>query len=316
MDLGGELHLPHPIERLSGEDLRTFLNGPLPAADIATIARAWHWATISILLSGDFRGLSGHDLARKTRGAIWPLLVEHASATARDGRPCPNRPLCLLDLLWNDHGFITRAREIPKPFVLRGHVDTASGARRGFVQMVLFGLATAYTGKIQDLLLDAFAVGVGGRGRWRVMASECVEEIDAGIAPIDAEVAVMDLLSPLKLGRDGQPAGDWRGLVAGLVDRVEGLARWHGLTLDCDFGRLKAIARSIEVHDEAIEPTVWQRKSQRSRNPIPMVDLRGHLVLEGDLGPLAPFLVVGETTHAGKDTRHGHGWYRLGFLSR
>lgn len=299
--------------RLSGPALRAFLSAPLPRVGIEDIARHWRTTTISLLLKGDFNSLAGHDIARKIRGALWPVLQRQASPEAARGEPCPRQPLSLLDLLWNEPGKITRGRDIPHPFVTRGVVDLADHPGEAVVHVLLFGIAGCFAERLLLALIESFACGVGaddGRPAWRLAHRNIA--VDAGVAvDIDAVVdqAVMHFRSPVTLKRDGAAVEDWRGLLTGLVDRVEGLAFWHGLRLDCDFTALKADARAARVHDADISDRNWGRHSSRAGREIPMHGRQGSLLIEGRLDRLVPYLLIGEAAQIGHDTRHGHGWY-------
>ncbi|MCM5552393.1 hypothetical protein [Pleomorphomonas sp. NRK KF1] len=298
---------------LSGPALRSFLAAPHPGVGIDVIARQWRWTTISLSLAGDFSSLEGHDVARRIRGALWPVLKRHASKEAIDGLPCPRQPLSMLDLLWNDHGKVTRARDVPRPFVTRAQVDRDGGSSRAVFQIILFGIACCFADRLMPLLLEVFAYGVGRDGErpnWQVLDQQVETESEVA-AVVDARIdqVLMVLKSPIILKRDGTAASDWHGLLPGLVDRIEGLALWHGLRLDCDFTAVKNDARATRVYDGGIVETRWERRSTRHWHEIPMQDRRGHLVLEGPLDRLVPYLLIGETAQIGHDTRHGHGWY-------
>jgi hypothetical protein len=298
---------------LSGPALRSFLAAQHPGVGIDVIARQWRWTTISLLLEGNFDDLEGHDVARRIRGALWPVLKRHASPEAIGGHPCPRQPLCMLDLLWNDHGKMTRGRDIPRPFVTRAHVDRDGHPDRAVFQIILFGIAGCFADRLVPLLLEAFTYGVGqdaSRQSWRILDRQVLSEQEVGTV-VDARVdqALIALKSPVTLKRDGVPADDWRGLLPGLVNRIEGMALWHGLRLDCDFTALRDDTRAVRIHDGGTVTRNWARRSTRHRQEIPMQDHRGHLVLEGPLDRLVPYLLIGETTQVGHDTRHGHGWY-------
>lgn len=311
MDLAGDLRLPHPVDRMSGIDLRRMLAGPLPSLDAQALLRCWHWATVAILIEGRFDGLEGHDVARKIRGALWPILRAAASSEALAGRACPRRPACLLDLLWNEHGRVTRAREIPKPWVLRAAIADRlpSGNGMAVVQLVLFGAATSWANEVHDALASTLRAGVA-RGGWRMRQTEVLDEVGMEPGP-QSDTIRIEFVSPLKMTRDGRPAGDFDGFLSGIVDRVDGLAIWHGLDLECEFARIKNLAHNTCLERVHLDVGSWQRRSARQTAPIPMVDLRGSILLSNLAPELYPFLAIGALTHAGKDTRHGHGWYRI-----
>lgn len=302
------------IAPLDGAALRASLAAPSNALDITALAAIWRVATVSVLIEGDFTGLSGADVARKVRGTLWPVLCADGSEAAKAGGPCDRAPVCLLDLLWNDMGALERGRRVPKPFALRGHVDHASGGQRGFVQMALFGLAAARADEALAVIVRALkdAPGIATRGRrWRAVDARLDDETGVDPAPAGVVAAELTWMTPLQLDRSGAPAEDWSALWPSLIGRVEGLARWHGARLVADVPALFAAGRRLGLDDGEVAIRAWARASTRSGGVIPMRDLAGRLRLVGPLDPLAPYLLIGETTHLGKDTTHGHGAYRL-----
>ncbi|SNY91601.1 hypothetical protein SAMN04515647_1830 [Cohaesibacter sp. ES.047] len=290
-------------------DIRTFVSSNLVSASPSELAENFCWATISLLIEGDFESIGGYDIARRVRGALWPTLTKNACHLAREGKPCRHGPICLLDLLWNEIGRLPRGREIPKPWVLRAfRQPVGAGRPRAIVQLVLFGLASSYCQLIANLLISIFENGVGHWDKpWRLLDHEIIRDEGLEIQELGNGLSLR-LLSPLKLRSEDRTMSN---LIPGLIDRIEGLGRWHGVKLECDFGALRNIARSIEIIGDRTSQHSWARRSSRSGTTIPMNDTRGLIKLRGDLEPLAPFISLLPVVHAGKDTRHGHGWISL-----
>jgi len=258
-----------------------------------------------------FRGVKGHDIARKVRGALWPLLSANASDEARQGLACVFTPACPLDVLWNDFGPMHRKRELPKPWVLRA--EKVEGADQAYVQFVLFGMASVYAEAVADLLLVAFDHGIGsgfGHGPWNVVDHEIYDD-EGVIQEYLGDQTTLKLISPMKLAKDGRPADSLDGFLTSIIDRVDGLGRWHGLKLDCDFKTLKDTAREVRLSTDSLTVDTWSRVSGRSEKEIPMTVIRGSIDMAGPLDEISPYLRLAPIIHVGKDTRHGLGWVKL-----
>ncbi|CAH0343039.1 hypothetical protein [Rhizobium sp. CECT 9324] len=295
-----------------GATMRSFLTENLQTVSPEGFLNKFTWATVTLLLEGPMIELEGHDIARMVRGGLWPALQATSSQEAAAGRPCTRTPACLLDLLWNDFGRLSRGRDIPKPWLIRAGnpVPKAASTSRAVVQFILFGLAATYCEEAADILCSLF----GGTGRtadgvaaWRVLEEEIV--IDEGLEQLCLPNQIrIDLLSPLRLARNGAASADYNAFLPGLVDRVDGLALWQGLKLHCDFSALRQHARGIEVLDDETQQHDWHRRSGRTGKVVASSHATGSLVIRGGLAPLAPFLSLLPVCHAGKDTRLGHGW--------
>jgi hypothetical protein len=327
MDIAGQIRLPHPVSRLSGHEIRQALGGDLPRVTPEGLLAVWHWTTISILIEGNFVRLEGNDIARKIRGALWPVLKSRASPEALRGEPCPRRPACALDLLWNAHGMLNRAREIPKPWILRSVVGTPvrSGIQKARVDLVLFGFAGAWAMEISDAVREAIDGRRTFRGRsrsaWRFLDAQIVDDLGLPVPSTRPRELILQFLSPLRLTRDGEPAGNYRGLLASAIDRIRGLALWHGVSLECDFAQLREIARASQVDDINMNVSFWKRVSKHlsqdnervkiDKRVVPVVDLRGEIRLPDVHPDLLPFIFLSSTCGLGKDARHGLGWFHL-----
>lgn len=302
------------VAAADGHDIRHMLGGALEPVSPLEICDLFTWATISFEIEGEFGASSGYDLARKIRGAMWPQLVEIASTESTKGLACPRKPASLLDILWNDMGRLPRGKDIPKPWVLRATDPkvVASGKPRSLVQLVLFGLASCLCEELADVLAATIEAGLQD-GRRKLVLKIIDDEIviDEGIDQIavkQGQEVKIDLLSPLKLSADGSASFNYTALLPSLIDRIEGLGLWHGVKLSCDFGELRQKARSIKIDERGTEIGSWVRHSGRTNRLVPMMDTRGTLRLRGDFDQLQPFLTLLPIVHAGKDTRHGHGW--------
>lgn len=126
----------------------------------------------------------------------------------------------------------------------------------------------------------------------------------------------IEIVTPLRLQDNGRPAsGDAltpRRLVTALIRRAALLFEFHA-----GLPRLGAGAHELALHAESLtgERNLqwhdWTRYSSRQQREMTLGGLMGAWTLRGDLGPLLPWLWLGQWLHAGKNTTMGMGRYRL-----
>ena len=97
-------------------------------------------------------------------------------------------------------------------------------------------------------------------------------------------------------------------LVARLLERLDALgARYGAGPTGVDRAALLRQAGAVRVVEQRLAWRDLFRASGRHRAQLPMGGLMGDVVLEGDLGPLLPWLVWGTLAHVGKDAAMGNG---------
>lgn len=86
-------------------------------------------------------------------------------------------------------------------------------------------------------------------------------------------------------------------------------ALYGGLTPDHDrsFAERNAAAARTRVTQRQLRLVTWERLSVEREARFAMHGLLGSLEIEGDMGPLLPWLRWGEIVHVGKCTSHGLG---------
>lgn len=123
------------------------------------------------------------------------------------------------------------------------------------------------------------------------------------------------LLTPLRLRIEEtyiRPASfHFAHLFSSLLRRFSLLTYFHSSEpLQTDFADLTARAQSIAIHRPDLRWHEWARYSSRQRALLPMGGLLGSFELEASrLGPLWPFLWLGQFVHAGKGAAMGLGRY-------
>jgi hypothetical protein len=126
----------------------------------------------------------------------------------------------------------------------------------------------------------------------------------------------LSLRSPTRLVEGGRlvkpEAFELRTLLARLLERLDALGDRYGAgPLGRAFAPVLGQAAAVRITERQL---VWRelfRASGRHRAQLPMGGLLGHVVLEGDLSPLLPWLVWGSLVHVGKDATMGNGALRL-----
>lgn len=125
----------------------------------------------------------------------------------------------------------------------------------------------------------------------------------------------LELLSPLRIQRQGRPIGvrelDARTFLIHLARRYQFLCDHHASTSTrLDFPALNEAARHLELEAD-LRWNDPQRYSSRQQRWIPLGGLTGRLTLRGDLEHFAQLLSIGRWLHVGKETAFGLGHYHI-----
>lgn len=285
-------------------DLRQMLAEPGETVALADLPARWSRTVIRVRCAGAGDLARRPGLAGQVRGAVGVQLLAMASAPARDGGDCPWRPPCALAVLWHDHGYIAPGRPIPRPYVPAVIADGPDL----WVTWTLFGQAGAWAEAVGDALVRGLCAGLSGPGGPRSLVPDQREIVAlAGVAvpPVPAAVSVQ-FEAPVCLRQGRHATGDPGALIGSLVNRVSALARWHGVRVEAD--RAALVAHPVTIAADGLYPIQWARKAGGA---MPMTAREGRIRLSGDLAPLWPLLVLGQTAHAGSRTAQGLGRYIL-----
>jgi hypothetical protein len=136
-------------------------------------------------------------------------------------------------------------------------------------------------------------------------------------AAAGVQVAHLEFLSPLRLQHEGRVL---RPDELGPRKLVADLLRRCNVVLDLLLGIRPApfdapalVAHAATLADDRAA-LHWRddvRYSARQRQEVPLGGVLGRWTLRGGLGPLLPWLWLGQWLHLGKNTTHGLGAYRL-----
>lgn len=142
------------------------------------------------------------------------------------------------------------------------------------------------------------------------------------VVPALGEVrrARLGIATPLRLQSQGHPLGAEaltpRKLLTAIMRRASLLFEMHagtpGVAADAP-----ALAKQAEqlADSRHLQWKDWTRYSSRQRAEMTLGGVVGEWVLEGDLGPLAPWLWLGQWLHVGKNATMGMGRFDVSFSS-
>ncbi|MEY4430015.1 MAG: hypothetical protein RLZZ182_2704 [Pseudomonadota bacterium] len=175
--------------------------------------------------------------------------------------------------------------------------------------------------RVTGRLLDVAQVNLQGRSRSiRDARSGRLQPEPAAVplqAPRPVNRIVLEFVTPLRLQHEGRPLKPAelspRKLVADLLRRCLLMLDFH---LDVrpapfDIGTLLALAQTLQDDRSGLHWSDGQRYSARQQQTTPVGGVLGTWVLSGELGPLLPWLRLGQWLHLGKGTAMGQGAYSL-----
>lgn len=137
----------------------------------------------------------------------------------------------------------------------------------------------------------------------------------------DVQRAHMHITTPMRLQSQGHPLGpekvDPRKLLTAIMRRASLLFEMHA-GLPGVAASAPDLARRAEslAHTRELQWRDWTRYSSRQQAEMTLGGVVGEWVLEGDFGPLASWLWLGQWLHAGKNATMGMGRYAVAFSSR
>jgi hypothetical protein len=297
-----------------GGAIGRFLRRPAEAVDLDGFVARLEARRIRLRLDALAPAAVDPALAGRLRGALGDVLARTASPEAVAGRPCPWDPPCAFEALFRKQGRMTAGTDFPSPWVI------AVTPRRGCLDVALtvFGIAREWAPAAAEALVEACR-----RIDWRAAAGVFVPAMqvldrrveDAWLPDLPAGTGLeLDFVSPLAIS-GGDPREAPAAAFTSLGLRLEGLARWHGLTLaPVDWRAVAAAAQALDWTWSEVDAIRWQRGSRRQDRWIGMTGVTGRLHVGGApdaLARLGPLLRLGTLTHVGADVSFGCGRYRL-----
>ena len=239
----------------------------------------------------------------------------------------------------NRAGYAARLAAKPHPYVLEPPVDDRSEYAAGDTfsfTLHLFGPALSYRPQI---LYAVNLMGEAGLGRQH-QGTFAVNMVTAGGKTIyDGETRTLSLEdASWSLAFEPAPGEDACSRVNIALCTPFRVKRANSFVREFDFGTLvraamrrvsalenaygdgepevdyRALARLADAVRVVTDETAWLdigRYSSRQRQPMKIGGIVGMAEVEGDLGPVLPFLRYCETVHLGKQTAFGLGLIRV-----
>jgi hypothetical protein len=254
-------------------------------------------------------------LAGRIRGALGAALLDSASAESKAGLPCPWTPSCAFDALFRKQGRMTPGIDFPSPWLIA--LDPAKGDLT--ITLTLFGMACEWAPAAAEAFTDALLHRVDWAGQSglfvqkREIMSRRLRAEDGIVDPAEpTRSATLAFLSPLVISNvdalhDPVPA------FTGLGHRLEGIARWHGLTLSrVNWAERAADIRACGFEWDEVHAVSWPRGSKRQDKTIGMEGVIGSLSIEGMAEISADTLRIlglGAAFRVGADVSFGCGRY-------
>ncbi|MCU0480194.1 MAG: CRISPR system precrRNA processing endoribonuclease RAMP protein Cas6 [Anaerolineae bacterium] len=145
--------------------------------------------------------------------------------------------------------------------------------------------------------------------------------IDEQVADLRPDKIIIQLITPARLTHADKliKYPDPAVFMGRLLERVQALTTFYAendnpATID-DWRNLsttlKAHAQTIRTtYDETEWADTWSGSARQDRY-TPTGGIIGRFRWEGDLAPLLPWLLWGQSLHVGKDAIKGNGWYRI-----
>ncbi|MBF0152728.1 MAG: CRISPR system precrRNA processing endoribonuclease RAMP protein Cas6 [Magnetococcales bacterium] len=135
----------------------------------------------------------------------------------------------------------------------------------------------------------------------------------ASMLPSATERITLNLLTPLRIQREGKPLGPGRltprDFLLTLARRISLLAEFHaGVRLGLDFSDLTHRAEALTAHG-SLGWRDWTRWSGRQQQEMTLGGVTGRWTLRGDLTPFWSLLYLGQWLHVGKNATFGLGRY-------
>lgn len=285
------------------------LRAPALALSLEGLAARWFRQEIVVTIDRPERHDAPLPLLNRIRGAFGEGLKHSASAEAIAGLPCAFDPPCALDVLFREQ-LRLGGHGLPKPYVLA--LDLRR--RRIDVTLTLFGFACDWAMTARDSLVQALAQRViwveGEKPARAVVRSADIVTHESVFLPPPPAAATLDFLTPFDATGtdflDHPPT-----LVARLARRIDGLARWMDARLDLRWEDYAAAWNGLRFSIDDFEPLEAERGSRRQRKVFRNPVIGSRMTIDGDLGPVWPFLALGETCHVGRGAVAGYGRYRL-----
>ncbi|WP_170984798.1 CRISPR system precrRNA processing endoribonuclease RAMP protein Cas6 [Roseomonas sp. AR75] len=284
------------------------LAAPQMVVGIPELAELWTYEVFRFTCArpGDMEDYP--ELSERLRGAFGAALHRQPQPMTATGRLRPHA----VDVLFRQLPSAAGEDETAKPALVRGWIEGAAL----IAELRIFGCAIAWRDEAATAMLDALQEGVALRGAPRaqrrpVTPSGVVHRrVSCLDIPASAAHGMMRFRSPVTVRQRGVAHARPDAVFGAALRRVDRMARWQGCRLLTPDDWLARHSSGLDVATRYWREVSWERFTRNQGDtPVPMRGHLGELTLDGDLGELAPLLMMAETCNIGSHAALGMGWF-------
>lgn len=149
------------------------------------------------------------------------------------------------------------------------------------------------------------------------VTASTIEQTACGLS---SSSVVLDFISPIRLISNGNlvKTPDPVVFVQRLIERCERIAKHYAEDARSDDTDWQAVFTELTLVAEQLmigaDYTMWQEGwsgSKRQQRWLPIGGIVGRVRWDGNVEPLLPWLLWGQSLHVGKNAIKGNGWYRI-----
>ncbi len=297
------------VERAQSNGLVAQLENPASSVSLEHLCSIWFHQIVEVEIAKPPRLDPPMAVLNRVRGALGHATMNGASAASIAGRPCTYDPPCVFDILFREQWRGDGRHGLPKPWVSAMEVGRNSVTLR----LSLFGMACDWACAVRERVIDALRGVEWTQGdvlddlpvrRCALLTSP---SLDLPYAPDAVDLVFDTPMDAAGLDLRINPAS----VVARLARRIDGLSRWMGVGVDADWLAMAECWNGCAYFCADLQEGVATRGSRRQgrlyANPV----VSARWTIAGDLRPIWPLLVLGQTSHIGRGAVSGYGRYHL-----
>jgi len=284
------------------------MDGPV---DLAQLVGLWRMEELHVLIRGQGALAADPWTLHRFRGALGHALAPGASAQALVGKPCPFRPPCGFALFHEPVDPDGLGPVNDRPFTIE--TDDLNGDL--LICLRLFGQATDWGAEFMAAMVAACRAGLDtDTGVRRPLPVDGAMRQAATLPPplLPGLGLLVETVTPIVQKSAGQSRATLvvPSLLTALArQRLQNLARWHGLLARWDMTAIVAAANA--TRDLAQDLTAPDRfPTGRDKGRLRAAH-SGHLRLPPPPPELLPLWSLASAVHLGADTAYGAGRVRL-----
>lgn len=300
------------MDHQSNTAIPQFLSGLKVAQTLEQIAQNWFDQTVTYRLEGGIKLLGtgpGQVLGGHLRRSFLGALGRGASPESLNDKPCPWTPPCALDVFMREQYREARGNGLPKPYV----IFTDAIGDDLLVSLRVFGAANDWFAATSE----AMVAGMRNILPWKrlfgcdmpMISGREIKVVKKVAVPVFRDQVSVEFLTPVDAS--GKGGAIERSLLARLLRRVGGLARWQGMMFSDDYARNLALQIGALNYQQSRLVTGGYLSPNRKSEHRHHKTMTGVLVASGLIDPVLPMLAIGERCHLGRAAVEGLGRYRI-----